>query len=160
MISTVQQLLLSGSKALNVNGGTPKTFTYTASSDAIVIAFTCILKDEGATTFSNFGALSSLSNGVLIQATQSGNTRTIATIKDNADLCMVFPQNQFGNGAVLSILSIANAEGFGDSNNCFVGQLKLQNPISLVNGDTITVVIQDNLTNIDVFQMAVIVCID
>lgn len=161
MISTIQQITLNGSKLLNVNGITPKIFTYTASNSIeLVTSLICLLKDEGATTFGNFGSLSSLSNGVLIQTTQSGTTRTIATIKDNSDLCMVFPQNQFGNGAILSILSLATPEGFGDTNNCFVGSLELNHPIQLSNTDTITVTIQDNLSTIDVFQMSLRVCVD
>ena len=155
MIFSIQQLQLSSSKLMNVNGSvTPKVFTYTTSADQNLTSLLCLLKDEGSTTFGNFGALSILTNGVLIQITQNGNTRTLATIKDNADLCMVFPQNQFGNGAVLSILSIVSPEGFGDTNNCFVGSLNFREPIFLANGDSISVTIQDNLTNIDVFQMS------
>ena len=161
MISMIQQLLNAGSKAMNVDGHTtPKVFTFTASGTQVVTGLVCLLKDEGATTFGNFGAISALANGVLIQATQGGNTRTIATIKDNADLCTVFPQNQFGNGAILSILSIATPEGFGDTNNCFSGSVSFVNPITLNNGDTITVTIQDNLTSVDTFQMSVLAAAD
>jgi hypothetical protein len=162
MLTTTQQLLNSGSKLLNVNGSvTPKTFTYTASASfELVTGIICVLKDEGSTTFGSFGALSALTNGVLLQATQSGNTRTIATIKDNADLCMMFSENQFGNGAVLSILSVVSPEGFGDTNNCFVGLFAPTNPIQLLSGDTITVTIQDNLSSVDVFQMSLNVCVD
>jgi hypothetical protein len=162
MITTIQQLLNSGSKSMSVNGSvSSKTFSYTASADTeTVTAIVCLLKDEGATNFSNFGALSSLGNGVLIQVVQSGVTRTIATIKDNGDLCTAFSKNQFGNGAILSILSIATPEGFGDTNNCFVGELVPYAPILLRDGDIIQAVIQDNLTSVDVFQMTVNVCLD
>lgn len=140
---------------MNVNGSvTPKVFIYTASADQNLVSLLCLLKDEGSTAFGSFGALSSLTNGVLVQITKGGSTRTLATIKDNADLCMVFPQNQFGNGAVLSILSIVSPEGFGDTNNCFVGSLNLREPIFLSTGDSVSVTVQDNLSSIDVFQMS------
>jgi hypothetical protein len=162
MITSTQQLLNAGSKLMNVDGSvTPKSFTYTASAPVeLVTGIICILKDEGTTSFGNFGAASALTNGVMIQVTQGGNTRTIATIKDNADLCMVFPDNQFGNGAVLSILSVVSPEGFGDTNNCFVGSFAPVNPITLASGDIVTVTVRDNLSGIDVFQMSLNVCVD
>lgn len=154
MIYMMQQLLNSGSKNMNVNGGTPKTFSYTVSADSQLVKLICLLKDEGATDFTKFGAITALSNGVLIQVTQGGNTRTVATLKDNGDLCTMFPTNQFGNGAVLSILSVVTPEGFGDTNNCFMGEVTFDDPIILANGDSISVIIQDNLSTIDVFQMS------
>lgn len=155
MLYSMNQLKNSGSKAMNVNGATtPVTFTYTASSYQEVTSIVCILRDEGNTSFSNFGAKPALTNGVLIQVTQGGTTRTIATLKDNADVCLMFPTNQFGNGAVLSILSIVTPEGFGDTNNCFVGVLTLKNQIPLNSSDTITVTVQDNLSGVGTFQMA------
>lgn len=155
MITFIKNFLNSGSKTLNVNGSvTPQVFTFTSVGEQHLTAISCLLKDEGATSFEKFGALNALANGVLIQVTQSGVTRTITTIKDNADLCMLFSQNQFGNGAVLSILSVVSPEGFGDTNNCFVGVLEFDEYIPLADGDTVTVTIQDNLTTVDVFQMA------
>lgn len=155
MIYSLNQLLNGVSKLMNVNGSvTPRVFTYTAESDQLLTSLLCLLKDEGSTAFGNFGTLAALTNGVLIQIVQSGVTKTLGTAKDNADICMIFPKNQFGNGAVLSILSIVSPEGFGDTNNCFVGSLNFSKPITLLSGDSVTVTIQDNLTNVDVFQMS------
>lgn len=152
---TIQKLTNAGSKALNVNGATtPKTFSYTASGDQLLNSIICVLKDGGTTSFLNFGAIASLTNGVLIQITKGGITTTLATINDNADMCMVFPSNQFGNGAILSILSIATPEGFGDTNNCFMGLLQFSHPVTLADGDSVSVVIRDDLHTVDVFQMS------
>lgn len=151
-------LLNSGSKDMNVNGSIiPKTYSYSpgAGNSSQVKGLTCIVKDEGTTTFDKFGALTALSNGVLIQATVSGVTTTITTLKDNGDLATRFNQNQFGNGAVVSVLGIITAQGWGGSNNIFAGYLEFSDlrPLVLSDSDTITITIQDNLTNIDFFQV-------
>lgn len=159
-ITLLNALMNAGSKLANVNGTTPKTFTYTMTADGLINSISCILKDDGTTSLTNFGAIAAISNGVLIQATQSGSNRTIATIKDNADFSLAFNANQYGNGSVLSILGIITAQGFGNSNNIFVGTRIFQIPIQMFSGDSISVVIQDNLSAIDVLQFLVEATID
>lgn len=157
IINTMQPLLLSGSKALNVNGTTPKTFAFTASTTVNIIGISCLLKDEGSTTFAKFGALTGLTNGVIIQWNVGGSTSNYMTLKDNADLTQAFPHHQhFGNSAVLSILSLATPEGFGNTNNIFKGEINFSNLVILNSGDSISAIIQDDLSAVDVFQMAVL----
>lgn len=160
MLTIYRQVLNSGSKALNVNGTSPVTFTYSpgAGSYAQVMSLVCLLKDEGTTTFSKFGAITALTNGVLIQWTIGGVVTTFTTMKDNADMSNSFPNNQhFGNGSVLSILSLVTPEGFGNSTNIFIGQCSFISPIVLQDTDTLSVVIQDNLSSIDVFQIGAMI---
>lgn len=163
MITVFQNLLNSGSKAMNVNGSvTPQTFSFTASQSTGVLGLMCILRDEGTTSLNKFGAITGLSNGLLIQSTLNSNTTTMATIKDNAELCTRFHFNQFGSGAILSLLGIATAEGFGNSNNIFIGFMEFNSPnvITMATSDVMQVVIQDDLRNIDVLEMAVKTCVD
>lgn len=162
MISIFQNLLNSGSKAMNINGGTPQTFSFTANQNTAVLGLTCVMKDEGTTPFNKFGAITALSNGLLLQSIVSGVTTTIATIKDNAEMCTRFHFNQFGSGAILSILGIGTPEGFGNSNNVFVGFMEFIHPhiMNLAANDIMQVVIQDDLRNIDILEMALKICVD
>jgi len=156
MLISIQNFLNSGSKNMNVDGSSvSKVFTYSpGSGSACITGLTCLLKDDGTSSFDKFGAISGLSNGILITTTISNNTRTITTIKDNADLCTRFHYNQFGNSAVLSILSVATPEGFGNTNNVFVGYLDFPSPVILKDSDSIDITIRDNLTNIDFLQIS------
>lgn len=161
-VTIIQELLNSGSKAMNVNGGTPKTFSYSPGSGSIaVLGLSCLLKDDGATDFTKFGAITALTNGVLIQWSIGGTTQTVSTIKDNSDLTHTFPSNQhFGNSATLSILSIVTPQGFGNSTNVFRGILLFDEPIILTGSDAINGIVQDNLTSVDVFTMSAMIAID
>lgn len=153
----VENLKLSGSKSMNVNGSSSsQVFSYSPGTGSVVLKkLSCVLKDEGTTSLSNFGALSSLTNGVLVRVTINSNSRTITTIKDNADLCTRFNQNHFGSASVLNLLGITTPVGFGNTNNAFIGSFNFGSPIVLNNTDSIEIVIQDNLTNIDLFEMIV-----
>jgi len=153
-------LLNGSSKAMNVNGATtPVVFTYSpgGSTPVEIHKITCLLKQSSGdnTAFSNFAALSALANGVLIQCTIAGNTTTMATLKDNSDLCNMFSINQFGSSAVLSILSVVTPQGFGNSTNSFIGAMQFQQPFLLTGSDTITVTIQDNLSSVGLLNMSI-----
>lgn len=158
----LQQLLNSGSKAMNVNGGTPKTFSYSPGSGSVaLLGLSCLLKDDGSTDFTKFGAITALTNGVLIQYSIGGTTQTLATIKDNSDVTHSFHVNQhFGNSATLSILSIVTPQGFGNSTNVFRGVLVFGTPITLTGSDAINAIVQDNLSAVDVFTMSAILGLD
>lgn len=156
--SQYKQLLLSTAKAMNVNGsgGNTKTFTFSAAAPSRVIAVSALLKDEGNTQFSNFGALAGLTNGILLQWSKGGVTTTLATIKDNADMSNIFSDMQhFGNSAVLSLLSIVTPEGFGNTNNVFRGKMLIGHDNILNTSDSVSAIVQDNLTNIDVLEMGI-----
>lgn len=162
VLTLIQQLLNSGSKAMNVNGGTPKTFGYSPGSGSIaLLGLSCTLKDDGATDLTKFGAITALTNGILLQYSIGGSTQTLTTIKDNSDLTHTFYTYQhFGNSATLSILSIVTPQGFGNSTNVFRGVLLLQEPVILTDSDAINAIVQDNLTSIDVLNMSAFIRID
>lgn len=152
-----QNLLNGAAKSMAVNGSsTSQSFSFTASSVCHVQGISLLMQHAGNCGFNVFGALGSpLTNGVLIQGTVNGSTMTIANIKDNADLCTRFQYNQFGNSAVLSILSIVTPQGFGNTNNVFVGYMEFPDLVQLQPGDSITVTIQDNLSSLNFIQMCV-----
>lgn len=148
----------AGSKSMAVNGSvTPVVFSYSPSATHVhaITELTVVLKDEGTTALTNFGALAALTNGIKIEVVQNSNSSTIATIKDNADLASRFTFSQFGNGAVLSILGISTAQGFGNSTNVFIGSLQFPEPIVLdaTFSDMVKITVQDNLSAVDVLQM-------
>lgn len=155
----VKHLLNSGSKLMNVNGGTPKTFSYAPGSGIVrVVGLSCLLQDEGATDLNKFGVISALSNGVIIRWTSNGNTADLMTLVDNSDLCQAFPFDQhFGSSSVLSILSVVTPEGFGNTNNLFKGYMRFRSEIILDSStsDSISAIVQDNLTGLNYFQIAV-----
>lgn len=157
MAYSINNLLNSGSKNMNVNGASVnQVFTYSpgGSSSVVIEGITCLLRDEGTTSLSKFGAISSLTNGVLMEFNISGVTTALANIKDNADLCSSFHWSYFGNGAVLSILAVTTPVGFLDSANVFIGHINFDNPVILTGSDSITVTIRDNISNIDLLQMS------
>lgn len=155
----VENLLNGSAKAMNVNGSSVnQTFSYSPGEEtAHIVALVCLFKDDGANDLIKFGALAALTNGVLIKAVISEQDIPITTIKDNADMVTRFAQNHFGSSAVLSILGITTPVGFGGSTNIFAGRLEFSSPIVLTGDDAISVVIRDNLTNIDLFQIACVV---
>lgn len=160
LIPVAANLLNGASKAMNVNGASVnQTFTYSpgGSSTVGIHKIMCILKEASGnnTAFTNFASLSALANGISLQCSVNSNTYTIATIKDNSDLCNKFHFNQFGNGAVLSLLSIVTPEGFGNSSNVFLGVMELSQPLVLTGSDSINVVIQDNLSSVGLFNMGI-----
>jgi hypothetical protein len=150
----------SGSKSMTVNGATtPVVFSYSpgAGVSSEIHKISCILKQSSGdnTAFTNFAAGSALTNGVLIQCTVNGTATTMCTLKDNSDLCNMFSVNQFGSGAILSILSVVTPEGFGGTNNCFVGVMEFLQPFILTGSDTLTVTVQDNLSSVGLLNMSV-----
>lgn len=162
-VTIMQPLLNAGSKLMNVNGTTPKTFSYSPGGVLAqqVMGLVCILKDEGTTTFAKFGGITAITNGLQIQWSVGGNTQNYALIKDNADLTQAFPDHQhFGNSATLSLLGIATPEGFGNSNNVFKGKINFITPVLLTGSDAINVIVQDDLSAVDVLQIAAIIELD
>lgn len=158
MITQVFPLLNAGSKTMNVNGSSVnKNFSFAATGYMEAISLSVILKDDGDTSLNKFGAITALTNGIVISTTQSATTRTIATVKDNMDLVNTFSDDQhFGNSATLSILGVVTPEGFGSSTNIFKGKIDFPKPIPLNNGDTIDSLIQDDLSGIINLAISVI----
>lgn len=155
-MTIVENLLNSTSKDMTIDGSSVSVvFSYSPVSGSVLInSLSCLLQDEGDTSLSKFGSLNSLTNGILIKATIGGQDFNLTVIKDNADLITRFSKNHFGSSAVLSILGVVTPEGFGNSNNIFVGRMEFTRPLLLTNSDSISVVIRDNLSNIDLLNMA------
>lgn len=148
------KFLNAGSKAMNVNGTTPKSFSYSPVSGSIgIVSLSVILEDAGTSSFSNFGSIAGpLTNGVLIRSTINNVTATLATLLDNADLCTHFNQYiHFGNGATSTL---GAPIGFGDSADVFIGTFAFFDPLILTDSDLIEISIQDNLTALGTFAMS------
>lgn len=153
----LQSLLNGASKAMNVNGSvTPQSFSYSPVSGSVQIkAVTIVIRDEGNSALSNFGAISALSNGLQIKVNIGGVESTLFNIKDNADMCAFFSEKCFGSSAVLSLLGITTPVGFGASNNIFCGEIDFDRPILLTDSDSITGYVRDNLSQVDTLNMAI-----
>lgn len=160
VVAQYKPLLFGGSENMNINGLTPKTFTYSPGEGVKVQVTSMVLalKDDGNTAFNRLGAIVAPANGILIYWSINGNIYNYCLLNDNADIVKCFPHNQhFGNSAILTILSIATPQGFGNSVNCYKGEVTFRNPIVLQNSDSINVVIQDDLSTIDGLQMGLII---
>lgn len=147
----------TASKSLNVDGSSvAKTFTYSPGegNTSALMSISCIIEDAGTTSLSNFGSISSLTNGLLIEFSISGNVYTFTNIKDNSDLCTRFKRNHFGNSAISTLLVPA---GFGDSVDIFVGTLEMNSPIVLTGSDYIRMTVRDNLSNVNVLSMSYLI---
>lgn len=155
-MTIIESLLNSSSKDLTVDGSSVNvTFSYSPGSGSVRInALSCILKDDGTTDLNKFGVLTGLTNGLLIKATISGVDYQITVIKDNADFVTRFSKNHFGSGAILSLLGVPTPEGFGNSNNTFIGRMELPHPLILTDSDAISVVVRDNISNVDYLNIA------
>lgn len=159
-IPFIENLRLSNSKSMNVNGSSAQK-TFSAGPDVLniyaVTSIGLLLKDEGTTGFGSFGALSALTNGIKIRANIYSTDQIITTVKDNSDLVTRFGFSPFTSSAVLSILGITTPVGFGNSNNAFSGNMILSEPLILngSNSENLNAVIQDNLTNIDLLEMSI-----
>lgn len=160
VVPVKQNLLNAGSKSMAVNGSvTPVSFAYSpgGGNSVEIHKITCLLKQASGdnTSFTNFAAASALTNGISVQCTINSITSTIALIKDNSDICHMFPANQFGNGSVLSILSVVTPQGFGSTSNLFQGLMEFRESFILTGSDVLTVVIQDNLSSVGLLNMSI-----
>lgn len=154
----LQSLLNGAAKSMSVNGSvTPQSFSYSPGTGSVQVnAITIVIRDEGNSALSNFGAISALNNGLQIKVNISGVEATLFNIKDNADMCAFFSEKCFGSSAVLSLLGITTPVGFGASNNIFCGEIDFNRPILLTDSDSITAYVRDNLSAIDTLNMAII----
>lgn len=159
MITKISNLLLNSSKSMSVDGSSiPQTFIYTAEQTVAVLGISVILENNGTSTFKKFGSITALSNGINIRSTIASVDHNLITIKDNADLCTRFYYNQFGSSAVLSVLGVSTPQGFGNTNDAFIGYMDLMaspDYFILNSGDSIQAIVQDNLTSVDLLEMAV-----
>lgn len=154
-------LLDGSSKAMNVNGSSVnKVYSYSPGEDnsCLIAKLIVLMKDAGTTSYDKFGAITALTNGILIKQTVGAVDREYHVLKDNIDLQCAFPNNTSGNSATDTL---GAPIGFGDSADVFFGfvmfEITNKNLYQYLSGsDSISVTIRDNLTNIDFLSMAVL----
>lgn len=138
-----------GSRVMTVDGGsTPVDFTFAPSEGEVwqVERLLFGMDDVGLLDFSLFGGLPALANGILITVKTDGIVYTIATIKDNADVAMIFPG------------LVSAASGVLDAADGIYGALPFQQPIQLshARGDYIRMSIRDRLSGINLLRAMVV----
>lgn len=149
LVTQFINLLNGNSKLMNVDGHTtPKVFSYSpgAGNSAEILSLGILLENTGNDPFNKFGNLAALSNGVQLSVTIGGVTTVMMTIKDNADFCTFFQENNFGSSAQSTL---GAPLGFGQSVAVFNGVLPFNNnQLILTDTDSIQVTVQDNLSSI------------
>lgn len=139
-----EALLNSTSKAMNVNGSSSNvSFKFTPSTDVYYLEqLSLLIEDQGDFLPSNFGALAVLTNGLQINIKSKGQTFTIATLKDNADIYGIFTEAPASQS--ISVLLQSNR-------NSYWAGWRLQNRIALdpALGDYVEFLVKDNLTGLN-----------
>lgn len=140
----IKEAVLNGtSKDMNVNGSsTNVNFRYTPASGVYYLEqLSLVIEDQGDFLTTNFGALATLTNGIQINVKTKGQTFTIATIKENADIYGLFTE---------APASQAIAQTLAASINSYWAAWRLQNRIVLDSslGDYIEFKVRDNLTGL------------
>lgn len=141
----------AGSPVCSVNAslGTPTNFDWVvpASEEWFVDSIKVFLLDTGTTLPGNFGAISALTNGLMLQMKINGTVYTIDTIKSNFELALCFSNDKM----------IPPTSGFLESADGWMGEIKMSVPVKLraSTGDFVRVSIRDNLTSIDFLRFKV-----
>jgi len=148
---------LNGSaKNMNVDGSSVnKTFAAVAPSTVLISQLSIIMSLPSTSVLTGFGtSASALSNGLIFKVDAAGNTGTIANIKTNGDLALMFGPGQAGNSSVLGLGN--TVQGFGGSLDIFFGTLYLpaNSPTILESGDQIYCVVRDNLSSLTFLSVA------
>ena len=132
-----------------------KTFSAVASSTILISQLSVVMSLPNTSVLSGFGVSgSALTNGLIFKIDAAGNTGTIANIKTNGDLALMFGPGQPGNS---SILGLANTvQGFGGSLDIFFGTVYFptNSPTILESGDQIYCIVRDNLTSLTFLSVA------
>ncbi len=139
----------SDSYSMNVDGSsTPKVFTVAPQSGYIWYCehLTFGIDDGGTCPPSNYGALSELTNGVLIELVRGTSEIQIANLRNNGDIALCFNHSVgfFENGKFMA------------TSNGFFGKLVFATCIALdgTNGDKFRVTIRDNLSSLTFQRMS------
>ena len=128
-----------GSEDMTVNGSvTPVSFRFAPPAGEIwyVVNTTFLIDDTGINSLTRFGALNSLTNGVLFRTSINGTVYLMATLQENQDLLGEFPDHTLSPSGLFT--------------NLLAGGVEFEIPIKLVgdDGDYIEFLVQDNLTQI------------
>jgi len=135
-----------GSSDMRVDGsGTPVTFTTAPPTGKIWYIHTIdvIIEDTGM-NFTKFGGLTALTNGVDFKVKQNGlSEAALATVNRNGDF-YIFANDAFIESSTTDIL-VAHIRV----------QINTGTTMKLIdsNSDSFSVVVNDNLTSLDVFQV-------
>lgn len=145
-----QTLFTNGSATnMNVDGsGTPVDFDITVGGLTFyIIGFSVLLWDPGTMSVANFGSISSLANGVEIIQEVDSTEYTLATITNNAEMALFFPEQKFTTSV---------NTGFLNAIDIFIGSVKFPEPITISgpDSDSLIVRINDNLTGLTAFSMS------
>lgn len=140
----LNKLQNGGSESLLVNGSvTPVNFDWTpgASETWYLEAMSIFLADSGTTSPTNFGALSTLANGLELHAKVAGTDYTVANIRTNMDLLLTFNTDGI----------IPPTSGFIEMSDAYTGTLTFNKPMKLTGStsDFVRARVRDNLTGLD-----------
>lgn len=140
-----------GSRLMNVDGTTPKYFTFGpgAGVDFILLKFVLTIQLTGDPEMDQFASGAALSNGLIVGAYNSAGSQLSSfygnyTIKDNGDLYRAsysHGRGGPGQGGASSVQTITGVWDFCVGPNCMQ-----------LNGDSghkVAVIVQDNLSALD-----------
>lgn len=139
------KLLNGSSDSMTVNGSSVNVnfdFTPASSETWYVENISVFLQDNGATLPTNFGSLSgALANGIDILIRSGGTEYTIANIKTNMDLDLVFKESP----------QIPGTSGLFESSDIYIGTIHFSVPIKVQNStsDYVRMKVRDNLSGLD-----------
>lgn len=135
--------LLNGSASnMNVNGATVnQNFSYTADTTVKYLEYiTFYISDNSNFDETDFGALTQLTNGLLITYRSKGQVKTFANLQNNVDIFTIFREDGFSDVDT----------GLLGTSRLYTGSIKLQQRITLDpgQGDYVRATVRDNLTDL------------
>ena len=146
--------LLDGStKNMNVDGSvTPVVYEFAPSGTDIffINGVSILILDPGKTEADKFGSITALTNGLQLKVKTNGGTETeITNIQDNTDLTLTFNSDiTLSNGA---------GDNWLNDKDWFKGTYQLD-PIVQIDanqGDTIKIIVRDDLTEVKILRVLV-----
>ena len=141
--------VIASSTHLNVNGSvTPQTFAIGSSGSSITVDITRIMgviSTSASMDDGKFGGLDPLANGCVLRHV-NGRNLNLWNVKTNGDIALICFD------ATYSTKSPAGENGFR-FRNTFAGQSKHGVTLRLEPGDTLELIVQDDITGNTDFQM-------
>ena len=136
--------LFNGSNdSMDVNGsGTAQVFEYenTSGVNEYITHINLTITDGGSMDSSDFGAVGSLSNGLLIEFEISSTDYEYSNPTNNRQLIAAFTPSGHPGG---------KAEDWLDEDGQFNGDAILDPPVCLADGDKVKATVRDNLTGLN-----------
>jgi len=132
-------LIAGADKNMAVDGSaSPVTYSFSPESTVEVCEIRILIDDHGDFDLDKFGAMNQLSSGVQLRWRIAAVSNTIATIKDNGDIRMIFDV-------------IMN-----DEEGPLTGVLRFCPPVQLDFGDTLEATVSDKLKKLDLLRIGLI----